>query len=63
MDDGTVGSPDAETCWKDTLEALICVLRQGLPINIRKCKFMQKEVGVLGVVMSGDAYCLGEKAV
>jgi hypothetical protein len=27
MDDATIGGKDFETCWKDTLEAMICVLR------------------------------------
>lgn len=40
MDDGSVGSTTLKGCWQDTLEAMICVLRQGLPINIKKCKFM-----------------------
>lgn len=63
MDDGTVGGNDFGECWKDTLEAMVCILRQGMPINIRKCKFLTREIEVLGVVMSGDAYCLGPKAI
>jgi hypothetical protein len=42
---------------------MVCVLRQGLPINIKKCKFLEREIEVLGVVMQGDTYKLGPKAV
>ena len=54
MDDVTIGGPEPMACWEDTLEAMRCVLRQGLPINIKKCKFLQTTIDVLGVTLEGD---------
>ena len=63
LDDCTVGNNNPVECWKDTMEAIKCLLRQGLPINLGKCKFVQKTVEVLGVVLTGDHYILGKKAM
>jgi hypothetical protein len=40
-----------------------CLLRQGLPLNIGKCKFVCNKLDVLGVVLEGDVYQLGRKAL
>ena len=32
-------------------------------MNIKKCKFLQKSIGVLGVTLEGDNYQLGEKSL
>ena len=63
MDDVTIGNNSPASCWRDTREAMICVLRQGLPINIKKCKFLQNSIDVLGVNLEGDKYGLGKKAL
>jgi hypothetical protein len=63
LDDCTVGGQNPKQCWDDTLEAIECLLRQGLPINLGKCKFVLKEIEVLGVVLTGDNYKLGRKAL
>ena len=63
MDDGTVGNESPLTCWEDTVEALKCVLRQGLPVNIKKCKLLQRSLDLLGVTLTGDHYHLGQKAI
>lgn len=34
-----------------------------MPINIKKCKFLVKKIEILGVVMMGDRYHLGPKAI
>jgi hypothetical protein len=59
LDDCTVGHNDPLQCWEDTLEAIKCLLRQGLPINLGKCKFVREEVDILGVTLANEKYKLG----
>ena len=63
MDDCTVGNNTLEATWQDTLEAMICLLRQGLPINIWKCQFLRTMLSLLGVVLSGERFQLGKKSI
>ena len=63
QDDCTVAAALIMECWQDTLEAIRCLLRQGLPINIWKCKFLCTKIDILGLVLEGDKFSLGRKAL
>lgn len=50
---GGVGEPG---CWPDTLLALKRLTDAGFPISIKKCRFLIKELDVLGMVLFLDKY-------
>jgi hypothetical protein len=54
---------DQEECWLSTLEAIRCLLMQGLPINIWKCKFLRTRIDMLGLVIEADKFWIGKKAL
>lgn len=63
QDDCTVAAMLLAQCWQDTLEAIRCLLTMGLPINIWKCKFLRTKIDILGLVLEGDKFSLGKKAL
>lgn len=63
QDDCTLAGMTQEECWRDTCEAIRCLLIQGLPINIWKCKFLRTKIDILGMVLEKDRFCLGKKAL
>ena len=45
------------------MEAMRCLLRQGMPIYRWKCLFLRRKTNILGLVMAGERYHLGKKAL
>ena len=63
LDDCTIGGNTLEGCWRDTLEGMKRLLAAGLPLNVGKLKLLQLQVPVLGVVLAGEQFQLGKKAL
>lgn len=63
LDDATIGNILACDAWEDTVECLKCLLKNGLPINIWKCQFLNYQISLLGFALTEDKLQLGKKSV
>ena len=52
LDDVTAAGKNLATAWDSTLLYLWRIARGGQPINLWKCKLLQKQVPLLGVVLT-----------
>lgn len=56
LDDCTVGGSTVQEAWENTLVAMKKLTDAGLPLNIKKCQLLRREVVMLGVFLSSGKY-------
>ena len=62
LDDVTAGGNTVAECWHNTKLALKRLVEAGLPISIRKCQFLERQVNLLGLILANAKIQLGKKA-
>ena len=72
MDDCTTGAPKSDPevtqgvvwrAWRNTVAAMWRLAKAGLPINLRKCHLLCRQLSLLGVVLFERKYQLGRKSL
>ena len=54
---------DVLPLWEDTLEAMRCLVCCGFPLNAWNLQLLVRNLNILGVLMAGSQYRIGNKAV
>ena len=63
IDDITVAINQVPVCWRDTHEAIQCMLMTRFPINAWKLQLIQCHISILGVLLCNSRFQLGKKTL
>ena len=63
LDDATAAGKNLAITWDSKLSCLWRIARSWQPINLWKCKLLQTQVPLLGVVLADSYFQLGRKAL
>ena len=56
MDDLTAHGRDISKVWADTLATLALLAKEGIMINVKKCKFLVDRLVLLGMVVFNSRF-------
>jgi hypothetical protein len=56
LDDCTIGNNDPKENRRQTMQVMTRLISAGIPINIKKCKFLVPKLKLLGYILSADGY-------